>query len=138
MFPLNIGVDIFLVLVLFLMFILLFSFVFWSVLWSVLVLICLRSGPCHSPNTFLVLILSLGTFCDMILPFSSLYPSFLSQICTVHCTLYSVQWSVDIFFIGQNRLTNQRSGIILEVQIQIVVARESKFSFSKNFRGPKY
>ena len=46
------------------------------------------------------------------------------------------------FLIGQNRSTNQRSGMILEVQIQIfgvrTSARRSKFSFSKNSRGPKY
>ena len=35
-------------------------------------------------------------------------------------------WSEDIFFIGQNRSSNQRSGMILEVQIQ-------NFSASQNF-----
>ena len=40
------------------------------------------------------------------------------------------------FLIGQNRSTNQRSGIILEVQIQISANTcLSKFSFSKNSRG---
>ena len=52
---------------------------------------------------------------------------------TVHCTVW---WSVEIFLIGQNRSTNQRSGMILEVQIQIFGA--SILSFSKNSRGPKY
>ena len=45
-----------------------------------------------------------------------------------------------IFFIGQNRSTNQRSGMILEVQIQNFGARSTcspKFSFSKNSRGLK-
>ena len=34
---------------------------------------------------------------------------------SVQCTL---GWSVEFFFIGQNRSTNRRSGMILEVQIQ--------------------
>ena len=54
---------------------------------------------------------------------------------TVHCTVW---WSVEIFLIGQNRSTNQRSGMILEVQIQIFRALATKFSFSKNSRLPKY
>ena len=51
----------------------------------------------------------------------------------------------DLFLIGQNRSGNQRSGMILGVQIQNFSARTtrrgtcaSKFSFSKNSRGPKY
>ena len=46
------------------------------------------------------------------------------------------------FLIRQNRATNQRSGIILEVQIRSfgarAGARASKFSFSTNSRGLKY
>ena len=46
------------------------------------------------------------------------------------------------FLIGHNRSTNQRSGMILEVQIRNfgarAGARASKFSFSKNSRGFKY
>ena len=49
------------------------------------------------------------------------------------------------FLIGQNRSSNQRSGIILEVQFQnfdVCALRTGacmlKFSFSKNSRGPKY
>ena len=38
------------------------------------------------------------------------------KLCNIQCT---VGWSVDFFLIGQNRSTNQRSGMILEVQIQI-------------------
>ena len=54
---------------------------------------------------------------------------------------YPVGWSVDIFFIGQSKSTNQRSGMILEVKIQIfgmhepVHARQS-FRFQKISGGP--
>ena len=54
-----------------------------------------------------------------------------------------VEWGH--FFINQNRSNNQRSGIILEVEIQNLVmhaprahALVSKFSLSKKSRGPKY
>ena len=45
-----------------------------------------------------------------------------------------VGWS-DFFFIWQKMALNQRSGMILEVQIQILGARAAKFSFLKNSRG---
>ena len=41
-------------------------------------------------------------------------------MCTSCCTF---GWSVDIFLISQNRSTKQRSGMILEVQIQIFGTR---------------
>ena len=50
-------------------------------------------------------------------------------------------WSVEIFFIGQNRSSNQRSSMNLEVQIYIfrraacADAHASKFSFPKKFHG---
>ena len=52
-----------------------------------------------------------------------------------------VGWSVEIFLIGQNRSTNQRSGMILEVQIQIFGARarahsHQSFHFQKIPGGP--
>ena len=40
---------------------------------------------------------------------------FVEKTSTVSST---VGWSVEIFFIGQNRSSNQRSGMIFEVQIQ--------------------
>ena len=49
--------------------------------------------------------------------------------------LYPVGWS-DFFFIGQKLALNQRSGMILEVQIQIFEST-SKFSLSQNTRGLK-
>ena len=45
-----------------------------------------------------------------------------------------IGWSVEIFLIGQNRSTNQRSGMILEVQIQIFGAHVKVFIFKK-FQG---
>ena len=59
---------------------------------------------------------------------------------------YVIGWSVEFFLIGKNRASNQRSGMILEVQIRNFGARAiasagarlSKFSFSKNSRGLKY
>ena len=44
---------------------------------------------------------------------------------------YRLGWSVEIFGIGQNRSTNQRSGMILEVQIQIFGACASSHSRAK-------
>ena len=43
----------------------------------------------------------------------------------------AVRWSVEFFLIGQKRSTNERSGMILEVQIQYFGSRRSKFSFQK-------
>ena len=41
-------------------------------------------------------------------------------------------WSVEFFLIGQNRSSNQRSGIILEVQIRSFGARaRQSFRFQK-------
>ena len=67
-------------------------------------------------------------------------------------TLYSVLptnldsivgWSVEFFLIGQNRSSNQRSGMFLKVQIRSFHERAArigawalKFSFSKNPGGP--
>ena len=55
--------------------------------------------------------------------------------------MYTVQvlyctegWSVEIFLIGQNMSSNERSGMILEVQIKICL----KLSLKKNSRGLKY
>ena len=53
-----------------------------------------------------------------------------------HCT---VGWSVEIFLIEQNRSTNQRAGMILEVQIQnfgerAPVRTHQSFHFKK-FQG---
>ena len=50
----------------------------------------------------------------------------------------TVGWSVEIFLIGQNRATNQRSGIILEVQIRSFSARRRtrvKVFIFKKFQG---
>ena len=44
----------------------------------------------------------------------------------------------NFFLIRQNRSSNQRLGMILEVQIQSFSTRASKFSFSKNSRRLKY
>ena len=54
--------------------------------------------------------------------------------CVQKTFIYTEGWSVEFFFIGQNRSSNQRSGMILEVQIQNFGAR----AFSKNSRGLKY
>ena len=50
---------------------------------------------------------------------------------------YVVGWSVEFFFLGQNRSSNQRSGMILEVQIQNFGAGACalKLSFWKNPGG---
>ena len=54
--------------------------------------------------------------------------------------MYTAGWSVDIFFLSV-RTGYQRSGMILEVQIQIFGARRlsciTVFIFKK-FQGPKY
>ena len=47
-----------------------------------------------------------------------------------------VGWKMEIFLIGQNRSTNQRSGMILPVEVQIqIFGAHAKFSFSKVFQG---
>ena len=55
---------------------------------------------------------------------------------------WALGWSVEFFLIGLNRSSSQRSGMILEVQIQSFSARAgartSKFEFSINSRGLKY
>ena len=48
---------------------------------------------------------------------------------------WTVGWSVEIFFISQNRSTNQRSGMFSEVQIQIFAKRAS-FHFQIIPGGP--
>ena len=54
----------------------------------------------------------------------------------MYCT---VGWSVEFFLIGKNRSSNQRSGMIIEVQFQTYSTcaneRTSKFLFSKIPRG---
>ena len=52
------------------------------------------------------------------------------------CKFWTVGWS-DLF-IWQKTALNQRSGMILVVQIQIFGARTAKFSFSKISRGTNY
>ena len=44
---------------------------------------------------------------------------------------YTVVWSVEIFLVGQNRSSKQRSGMILEVQIQNFGTRVKVFIFQK-------
>ena len=66
--------------------------------------------------------------------------------CVQKTFIYTEGWSVEFFFIGQNRSSNQRSGsgMILKVQIQSsgarasVGAQASKFLYSKKSRGLKY
>ena len=45
------------------------------------------------------------------------------ELCKSTLSCCTVGWSVEFFFIRQNRSSNQRSGMILEVQIQNFGAR---------------
>ena len=54
---------------------------------------------------------------------------------TVYCTVPVRKGGVIFFLIWQKTAPNQRSGMILEVQIQIFGARAAKLSFSLKIPG---
>ena len=71
-----------------------------------------------------------------------LYPCS-NQLCYDSYTVYTVGWSVEFFFdqtekVKKPKVRNDFRSPIPKFQRSRTGARASKFSFSKNSRGPKY
>ena len=99
-----------------------------------LVTVAQRLNKAHCPKYILIFLNLLNftkqaTLYYWIFYVKCLYrPSFVSS----RSIVCAIGWSVDDFFwSGQNRSTNQRSGMILELKNQRTGARALKFSFSK-------